>query len=121
MENIKQFIKENRTVIDNLTKTNPVITKEDEWYKDDVWNKHNNTTIFVKLYIQKFIVLLRKEYPTILINYSYDKEEDFYSIQHNSKELQFNNEEFLNKVGQLINEVLYENDIYNFSFGYDFN
>lgn len=72
---------------------------------------------FIKQFINEFKVI----YPTVSIGYDYDEENDFYSILHNNQELQFNDKEFSTKVGNLIKEILYKNDIYNFSFCYDFD
>lgn len=74
----------------------------------------------VEEYIRKFISEIKKQYPDIIINYSYDDETKLFDIWHNNRVLQFENKDFLIYVGTLIKKILYANNIYNFSFGYDY-
>lgn len=71
-------------------------------------------------YIEEFICSIKKKYDKLVIGYDYDKEEEVYDIWHNSENLQYNDTDFLCFVGSLIKEKLYKNDIFNFSFGYDY-
>ena len=71
-------------------------------------------------YIEEFISSIKKKYDKLVIGYDYDEEEDVYDIWHNSENLQYNDTDFLYFVGSLIKEKLYKNDIFNFSFGYDY-
>lgn len=74
----------------------------------------------VEEYIRKFISEIKKQYPDIIINYSYDDETKLFDIWHNNRVLQFENKDFLIYVGTLIKKILYANNIYNFSFGYGY-
>lgn len=70
--------------------------------------------------IRSFISRLATLYPNLQINFSYDEAADQFSIWHLDPDLQFNNKKFLENVGQLIQEILYSEDVFNFSFGYDY-
>lgn len=71
-------------------------------------------------YIIKFINELKKEYPTVIIDSIYDDEHDIFDIWHDSYDFQFKDQGFLSKVGMLIKDILYANEIFNISFGYDY-
>lgn len=70
-----------------------------------------------RIHIENFIEKLSSYYEDIVLNYSYNEKEDFFDIWHDNLEYQFNNKEFLICVGKLLKEILYDNDIYNVSFG----
>jgi hypothetical protein len=53
------------------------------------------------------------------IDYSYDDDNDLFDIWHDDRALQFENNDFLRKIGTLLKEILYANDVFNVSFGYD--
>ncbi|HHV46116.1 MAG TPA: hypothetical protein GXX53_04355 [Tissierellia bacterium] len=74
-----------------------------------------------KQLIEEFVLRIQKKYPFIHIGYEYDDEIDEYDIYHDDWELEFNNKEFMEYVGQQADELLFSNGIYNFSFGYDYN
>ena len=72
-------------------------------------------------FIIEFIEKLKLRYSELIIGYEYNEEEDQYCIWHTNKYLQFSGtNEFLNYSGNLLKTVLYNNNIYNISFGYDY-
>lgn len=71
-------------------------------------------------YIEKFISELKNRYPEVNFGYSYDEDCKLFDIWHDSDTLQFENQNFLEQVGLLIKNILYDNEIYNISFGFDF-
>jgi len=71
-------------------------------------------------FIVKFINEFKKEYPTVIIDFAYDDELDIFDIWHDSYDFQFKDQRFLSKVGILIKDILYANEIFNISFGYDY-
>ncbi|QXE18379.1 hypothetical protein [Clostridium sp. 001] len=70
--------------------------------------------------IKVFIKSIKQKYSNIIIDYDYDEDEDIYDIWHNNETLQFENESFLDFVGSKMKEIFYNNDMFNFSFGYDY-
>lgn len=66
--------------------------------------------------INEFINNLIKECDGIVINYEYDKEDDFYLILHNKPYYDF--PELQEIVGRNIRECFLENDIFNISVSY---
>lgn len=74
--------------------------------------------------IQDQIDIFKKEitarYPDLYVGYSYDDNEDYYHIWHTNSHLQFEDDDFLSFVGNLIRDCFYSKDIFNFSFGYDY-
>jgi hypothetical protein len=80
------------------------------------------TNIDAEKYIIEFIEKITAQYPELKIDYEYNEEEDYYRVRHTNKYLQFGNTtEFLNHSGNLLRTILYDNNIYNFSFGYDYD
>jgi hypothetical protein len=71
-------------------------------------------------HIDEFINKIKIKYPDLKIGYSYDEDENYYHIWHTNSKLQFEDNIFLSYVGGLIRECFYSNDIFNFSFGYDY-
>ena len=69
-------------------------------------------------YIEEFILAVQEEYPDLDIRYTLDEIADTYEISYDQEELQ-SNDDFNEKVGQLAQEMLFENDIYNFFIGYN--
>lgn len=69
--------------------------------------------------IKEFISQVLEGYPSLHVDYSYDNELDEYDIWHNNHELEFDSEDFLQYVGKKADELLFQNKIYNFSFGYN--
>ena len=70
--------------------------------------------------INIFKTKLKSRYSDLRIGYSYDEEEDYYDIWHTNSQLQFEDAVFRAFAGGLIKECFYSNDIFNFSFGYDY-
>lgn len=70
--------------------------------------------------ISQFISEVKSKYPDLVIGYEYNDEDETFDIWHNSKTLQFENKEFLKTVGVLIKDILFNNGIFNISFGYDY-
>lgn len=71
--------------------------------------------------VKKFIdeIIQNFNFPRNRIGYEYDEDNDFYKIWHT--DLKFDqNEENREKIGTLMNDLLYSNFIYNFSFAYDY-
>lgn len=71
-------------------------------------------------FVETFISQIKGKYKDIIINYEYNEELDEYDIWHNNKILQFESEDFLTFVGTLMKKILHSNDVFNFSFGYDY-
>jgi hypothetical protein len=59
-------------------------------------------------------------YPELYIDFEYDSELDEYDIWHNNPELEFKDDKFIKLVGEVAREIFFNNNIYNFSFGYDY-
>lgn len=74
----------------------------------------------IKGLIDAFINRISLEYPLLHIEYDYDAEQDEYIIWHNDSELEFNNSTFRIFIAKLAREYLFNYNIYNFSFGYDY-
>lgn len=72
-------------------------------------------------FINKFIAAVKEKYPQIIMGYSYDQEYELFNIWHTNKTLQFENKEFLNFSGTLIKNIFFDNEIFNVSFGYDYD
>lgn len=64
--------------------------------------------------INKFMEVIKNNYPALYIDYEYDEENDEYQIWHNDMHLQFENNEFIKYVGNKAQDFLYGKDIYNF-------
>ena len=69
--------------------------------------------------IELFINKIKEQYPDLNIFVDYDEEVDEYDIWHTDAKLQFEDSNFCKFVGSLMQEYLFSNGIYNFSFGYD--
>lgn len=69
--------------------------------------------------ILQFISQISSRYPLITIAYEYDEEQNEFIIWHNDCDLEFNNPTFSKYIGEIADEYLFKNKIYNFSFGYD--
>ena len=70
--------------------------------------------------IEKFIYEISQKYPSIKIGYDYNSDLDEYDIWHTDKNLEFKDKNFKLYVGEKADEFLFRNNIYNFSFGYDY-
>lgn len=70
--------------------------------------------------VKRFIVELKTKYSEINIEYCYSEEDDIFDIWHDSKELQFEDKDFMKCVGVLLKDFLYSKGVYNISFGYDY-
>ncbi len=75
----------------------------------------------MKEMVKKFISKILAHYPELYIDFEYDPALDEYYIWHNSPELEFKNKDFTKFVGEVAQEVFFDNNIYNFSFGYDYH
>lgn len=69
--------------------------------------------------IKKFVNKINFYYPELYINFSYDEGLDEYEIWHNDPQLEFQDSEFKRIIGQIAQDILFDNNVYNFSFGYD--
>lgn len=69
--------------------------------------------------IEQFIAKIKGSYPNLIIDFDYNLETDEYDVWHLDSKLQFEDEAFVKYVGQLMQEILFDNGIFNFSFGYD--
>jgi|GEM_PF-4160518 len=74
-----------------------------------------------KKYIDRFIYEFNKVYPMVKVDYSYDSESEIFDIWHDNSNMQFENKDFLKQVGTLIKGILYDNGVFNISFGYDYS
>ena len=70
--------------------------------------------------IKKFKDKVAAHYPELYIDFEYDSELNEYDIWHNDPELEFKDEKFKKFIGKTAQEVFFDNNIYNFSFGYDY-
>lgn len=71
-------------------------------------------------FIKEFVDTIKKEYPSLMIDYYYDDEDEYFAIWHNNPKLQFENDNFLEYVGGLMKEKLVSNGVKDFSFAYDY-
>lgn len=71
--------------------------------------------------IDEFVIKIKEKYPELVVGYVYYEDEDEYDIWHTDSDLQFSDKDFAKFSGILIKEIFYDNDIYNISFGYDFD
>jgi len=69
--------------------------------------------------IEKFILKVKERYPHLNIGYDYCSETDEYDIWHIDPQLQFEDKDFIKFVGRLMKEILFDNNVFDFSFGYD--
>lgn len=70
--------------------------------------------------IKDFIYKVSLEYPSLHIDYEYDSEEDEYFIWHNNAELEYDNPLFKSFVAKAAREYLFDDNIYNFCFVFDY-
>lgn len=75
--------------------------------------------ILVSNKINEFQRRLLKHYPQLTLFNKYDGEEDEHEIWYEDKAEEYHNDKFRNIVGRLAREILFDNDIYNFTFGYE--
>jgi hypothetical protein len=73
----------------------------------------------VIMLIEKFISEVKGRYPRLIIGYDYCSETEEYNIWHIDSKLQFKDEDFIKFVGRLMKEILLDNNVFDFSFGYD--
>lgn len=69
--------------------------------------------------IKRFLNEVQNKYPSLYISCNYDKEDDLYEIWHNDPNLEYKDNEFKKIVASKAQEILFNNDIFNFYFGYD--
>ncbi len=69
--------------------------------------------------IEEFKGQIKDRYPGLYIDFDYDSDLDEYDIWHNDSDLEFKDDDFTEFVGRKAQELFYDNEIYNFSFGYD--
>lgn len=75
----------------------------------------------VKLLIKEFISHIEKEFGNIKIKYTYDPVEDMHWVYHNNEKLEYKNPKFQQFVGYLVKNLIFENNIFNFSFAYSYD
>lgn len=78
------------------------------------------TNIDAKKYIIKFIEEIHKQYPDLPVDYEYEVEDDNYKIWHTDIYVEFKDNNFPNFIGGLIKSILFKNNVFNFSFGYNY-
>lgn len=72
-----------------------------------------------EMFIKKFITEVKNNYTGyIVLGYEFDEQVQQYNIWHNRKDLQLD-KEFKTIVGKLMKEILFDNRIFDFYFGYD--
>lgn len=74
----------------------------------------------IKNIVDSLISQIKSKYKDLVINYDFNEEDGTYEIWHNSEHLEFEDDEFTNYVGTLIKTLLFDNGIFNISFGYDY-
>ena len=71
--------------------------------------------------IQEFISKIKSKYGSAVdVQYEYNIKNKEYDIWHNNAQLQFESKEFQEFIGEQINTILFDNDVFDFSFGYDY-
>jgi len=70
--------------------------------------------------IKEFIKVVNLHYPNLYICFDYSEDLDEYMIWHDDLHLEFQDNNFKKTVGKIAHDVLFNNDVYNFSFGYDY-
>ena len=70
--------------------------------------------------IKEFIKVVNLHYPNLYIQYNYNENLDEYMIWHDNLYLEFQDSDFKKTVGKVARDILFDNDVYNFSFGYDY-
>ncbi len=73
----------------------------------------------IELLVKRFIEIVKEEYAHLYIDYEINEKNGEFDIWHNGADLQFNNKEFQIFIGKLIQQLFYQNNCFNFSFGYD--
>lgn len=119
-------IKDKETLEDYKDVCNELIIEDfmnnpEAWLEviDDI--KIHKTNIDSEKYIIEFIEKLKSQYSELIIDHEYNEEEGQYNIWYINRKLQFSTtNEFLNYSGNLIRTILYDNNIYNFSFGFKY-
>ncbi|PKM89540.1 MAG: hypothetical protein CVU87_05165 [Firmicutes bacterium HGW-Firmicutes-12] len=76
----------------------------------------SETTIIL---IEEFISKIKEQYQDLIVEYTYCNETNEYEIWHNDKRLQYENKNFMDFIGKRMNDILFVNNVFNFSFGYD--
>ncbi|MGI6533545.1 MAG: hypothetical protein ACOX23_02860 [Peptococcia bacterium] len=69
--------------------------------------------------IETFISKVKEKYPSLIIDYEFCSETGEYDIWHTDSRLQFEDHDFLKYVGKLMQEILFDNNLFEFCFGYD--
>jgi len=69
--------------------------------------------------IETFISKVKEKYPSVMIGYEFCSETGEYDIWHTDSRLQFEDQDFLKYVGKLMQEILFDNNLFEFCFGYD--
>lgn len=70
--------------------------------------------------ITEFMEKIKLKYPDINIGYDYYEEDGTYDIWHDNEYLEYEDKEFPKFIGILIQEMFYDEKIFNFSFGFDY-
>lgn len=68
--------------------------------------------------VKQFVSQLNLQWNDLVIEYSYDAQEDVWDICHFDHRLQYNDLGFQKSVGELIRTLFFEHGIFNISFGY---
>ena len=71
--------------------------------------------------MEAFQALIKAKYPDLRIGYTYDADEDYYHIWHTNRQLQYEDDIFPVFIGGLLKDCFYSQDIFNFSFGYNYS
>ena len=69
--------------------------------------------------IEKFLNKVKNKYPKLYIECDYHEDDDLYEIWHNDANLEYHDEEFKKLIALNAQEILFDNNIFNFCFGYD--
>ena len=70
--------------------------------------------------IKEFIKVANSHYPNLDIWFDYNEDLDEYMIWHDDLHLEFQDNNFKKTVGKIAHDILFNNDVYNFSFGCDY-
>ncbi|MCQ4924959.1 hypothetical protein NE686_17800 [Tissierella carlieri] len=99
------------------------VTNLSKMSEEEIIELANDILISIRLSIDKkirgFICEISNKYPSLKIEYDYDSDLDLYDIWHTDQYLQFNDKNFKQYIAEKAREYLFDNNIYNFSFGYD--
>ena len=104
---INKEIKDTKEKLQELLEYKKYIRKNQQ-------HKNNNF-----LLVKKFMKEVNNFYPELVIKCRYNPGNNEYEIRHNNAQLEFQDSIFNSIIANLAQRILFDNNIYNFSFGYE--